>query len=386
MKSKPAIFPALLLSGCLLLPVAGSAASSPSPAPTSPPPASDPSPIPAATGIPAAGIPTASPPAAATPTPFGYDPEEDTFLDNARRLTSSFISDQVFQFDSWFGDADILEAEIEKPWFRVRAGGEWEDYEGFKFRARFRAVVPLPGLENRLGAYLGSEADDQWEDDEETFEREDEDSGTNLTAGLRYTIRRTSNFQFSSNIGVRVKYPPVFYIQPRLQYSHRSGPWFFRPIQYFYYYTDGDLGETTKVEISRYLGRRFLLRSYSRGTYSNESRGVDLSQNFSLQYLNFDVRHGSNAAVELELESNFSTWPSFKADRYQINLRLYHTLWRPWLRISAGPQLIWKRVRPGDDEDFADYWRKGVAGLYFYLEVLFEEEDYHSPDRYNPYL
>jgi len=327
-----------------------------------------------------------TPVVAATPTPPGYDPEEDTFFDDARRWTSSLMSDQIFQFDSWFGDADILEEEIESPWFRVRLGEEWEDYEGFKFRARFRAVVPLPGLENRLGAYLGSDADEEWEDNEEAFEREADDSGTNLTAGLRYTISRTDNFQFSSKLGMRFKYPPVFYIKPRLQYSLRSGPWFFRPIQYVYYYTDGDLGETTKLEVSHYLGRRFLLRSYSQGTYSNESRGVDLSQNFSLQYLNFDVRHGSNAAAALELESYFSTWTAFKANRYQINLRLYHTLWRPWLRISAGPQLIWKRMRPDDDEDFPDYWRKGIAGFYVYLEVLFEEEDYEGADRYNPYL
>ena len=79
------IFPALALSGCILLPLGGQAAPSPSPSPTAPLAGDEPPPFAEANASPGAADPAMTPVVAATPTPPGYDPEEDTFFDDARR-------------------------------------------------------------------------------------------------------------------------------------------------------------------------------------------------------------------------------------------------------------------------------------------------------------
>jgi len=128
-----------------------------------------------------------------------------------------------------------------------------------------------------------------------------------------------------------------------------------------------------------------LLRSYSKATYSNDSEGVDLSQEFNLQYLNFDVRHGADYAASLEWESSAHTWPSFKCDEHKLTLRFYRSIWRSWFRVGLGPRLTWKREKPGDDEDFSEYWDNASPSLLLFVEILFEEGDSFSSDKYNPF-
>jgi hypothetical protein len=258
-------------------------------------------------------------------------------------------------------------------------GGDWDEVDGFKFKNRWRIDIPLPVLENKLGIFLGRDGQDNDRDDSDYFDQEDDNDATEISAGLRYNFRRTENFQFSTNFGIQLKLPPVLYVKPRLQFTYTSGKWLFRPIQYFYYYTDDGLGETTKMEINWYLGSRFLLRSSSEAEYSNTSQGMDLSNDFSLQYLNFDVRHGNNYAASLEWGSSAHTWTATQFDRHRLTLRFYRTIFRPWLRLGIAPSLNWKRIKPEDNEDFPDYWKNAYLGCELFVEILFEESAAYNP-------
>ena len=320
-----------------------------------------------------------------SPAPDSSPGEDKIFIDHAHGWTSSFLTDEVFRFDTWFGDLDTLEAEIDKPWIRLRLGTEWKEQGEFEFENQFRAVIPLPLMKNRLGTYIGSDSDNEYGDDQDYFQREDPDTDSKITAGLQYRIAESRDFRFNTDLGMKFKIPPVFYIKPRLQYSVTSGPWLLRFIQYFFYYTDDGFGETSKVEINHFLGSRFLLRSYSRATYSDNSEGVDLSQEFDLQYLNFGVRHGTNYAAALEWESDAHTWPTFKADEHRLTLRFYRSVWRPWLRVGLAPRLTWEREDPPDDRSLPDDFKKASPSLIFFVEILFEEGDSFSSDKYNPY-
>jgi len=369
----------VVLLGMVMIPGSLHASESPSPSPTVAP-----------TRLP---LPTASPESVTTaeehlliapsPSPSGSPSlapwVDQTFIDDAHQWASRFMTNSIFNFDNWFGDVDTLEAELEKPWIRARIGGDWDELDGFKFKLRWRIDIPLPALENKLGVFFGRDDPDSDINDQDYFDQEDINDTAELNAGLRYTVRRTEHFQFSTNLGVQLKIPPVLYVKPRLQFTYTSGKWLFRPIQYVYYYTDDGLGETTKLEINWYLGSRFLLRSSSEAEYSNTSQGMDLSQDFSLQYLNFDVRHGNNYAASLEWGSSAHTWTATQFDRHRLTLRFYHSIFRPWFRLGIAPSLNWKRIVPEDNEDFPDYWKNAYPGCEFFVEILLEEAVAYNP-------
>lgn len=324
--------------------------------------------------IPARGAerPFASPPPGPSPLPMTTpvpDAPEETIVDLGRREASRFLTRRVRAFDGFFGDRKLDDVG-EIPWLRLRLGVEWEEGWEFKFRQRFRAYVPLPILERRLGAFVGTDEDERAEDPDYF----DKDSDDPSAAGLRYFFREHEHFASNINTGIRIRSSrPVVYLRPMIKGKFTRGRVYFEPRQYFFWYSDDGFGEETVLEFNYYLSRHFLFRLRPSFTWSETSQGVDLSQRISLRYLDRMVDDYPNFALKLEWDSSGYTHPSYKYDRHRLSLTFRHRIWRPWLRLEYGPRLTWERKVPGDGEDFAEYWKNHVPSFLLYLEILFED-------------
>lgn len=294
---------------------------------------------------------------------------QETVIDVTQRKVSRLLAEKVFQFDSFFGDNN-LEDELQTPWLRVRGGVEWKEGWDFEFKQRFRIYLPLPILEKRLGAFLGSDEDGKGEDPD-YFDNEGGDPGA---AGLRYFFRERENFAANINLGARFSLSnPAVYIKPMAKGKFTWGRLYFEPRQYVFWYSDDGLGEETDLEFDYSLSRHFLLRFEPDFVYSNTSQGVDFTQEISLRYIDYTYGGYPHFAVNLEWETEGHTHPSAKFTQHQLTLRFRHRIWRPWLHLEYGPRLTWKREVPGDDEDFPEYWKNHYPSFLIYLEVLFED-------------
>ncbi len=295
--------------------------------------------------------------------------DEETVVDTTQRRISRLLSAEVFRFDSFFGDRN-LDDEIQTPWLRVRGGVEWNEGWDFEFKQRFRVYLPLPILENRLGAFIGTDEDGR-EDDPDYFDDKSDDSGA---AGLRYFFRERQNFDANFNTGARLKSgKPVIYLKPMVRGKFTWGKIYFEPRQYVFWYSDDGLGEETDLELNYAFNRHFLLRFEPDFVYSNTSQGVDFSQEISLRYVDYSYDNYPHFAVSLTWTSEGHTHPSAKYAQHQLTLRFRHRIWRPWLRLEYGPRLTWKREVPGDEDDFEEYWRRHSPSFLVYLEILFED-------------
>lgn len=311
-------------------------------------------------------LPTASPQPMTTPVPGS---PEETVADVAQREVSRFLAQQVYQFDAFFGDSK-LEDDLDTPWLRVRGGVEWKEGWEFDFKQRFRVYLPLPILEKRLGAFIGSDEDGKG-DDPNYFDDDDQRSGA---AGLRYFFRKRKNFDANINFGAKLKSgKPVVYIKPEAKGKFDWGRVYFEPRQYVFWYSDDGFGEETDLEFNYFFNRHFLFRFEPDFVYSNTSSGVDFSQEIELGYLDYAVDGYPHFAIDLGWKSEGHTWPSTKFDRHLLALRFRHRIWRPWLRLEYGPRLTWKREVPGDDEDFPEHWKNHSPSFLVYLEILFED-------------
>ncbi len=314
----------------------------------------------------ASAVPTASPRPMTTPVPGS---PEDTVVDVAQRKVSRLLASKVYQFDSFFGDRN-LDDEIETPWLRVRAGVEWKEGWEFDFKQRFRVYLPLPILERRLGAFIGTDESGRGEDPDYF----DDEENNPAAAGLRYFFRDRKNFDANINLGASLKGgTPVVYLKPLLRGKFTWGRVYFEPRQYFFWYSDDGFGEETDLEFNYSLDRHFLFRFEPSFLWSETSRGVDFTQGISLQYLDYTVDGYPHFAARLEWVSTAHTHPSAKFDQHQLTFRLRHRIWRPWLRLEYGPRLTWKREVPDDDEDFPEYWKNHSPSFLIYLEILFED-------------
>ncbi len=342
-----------------------------------PTPAFTPSPSPSPSPLPS---PSPSP----TPGP-GPTPVENTFVDQAYRGLYSIMNSQVSRFDQYFGtpDTQIMD-QPHNPWVRVRGGFRVKDYAGFKFKSDFAASIPLPILENRFHAFLSNDNDIEGEYNSDYFESNDKEEDDRISAGLRYFIISTEEVNFNFSGGIKFRWPPIPYVKPQLRFSFPLDPIYCRTTQYVYWYADDGLGEKTDLELNFLPDPATLIQSDSTVTYSNTSSGVDLSQHFAIQKLDFSNLHGENFAVSLEADIDGHTWPSFKIETVELSLRFYHKIWRDWLRLGVSPGLVWERITPDADEhyDGVDYWRYAVPQIYVYLEILFDSTDELSKARF----
>ncbi len=320
----------------------------------------------------AAGPPSPSLPPSSTPVPMTTpvpDTPAETIFDLGRREASRFLTERVRAFDGFFGDQKLDDVG-EVPWLRVRLGVEWEEGWNFKFRQRFRAYVPLPILERQLGAFIGTD-EDELAEDPDYFDRE---PGNPAAAGLRYFFRKHEHLDGQISTGIRIRSSrPVVYLRPMLKGKVTRGRIYFEPRQSFFWYSDDGFGEETVLEFNYSLSRHFLFRLRPAFTWSETSRGIDLSQRISLRYLDRLVDGHPNFALNLEWDSSGYTHPSYKYDRHRLGLVARHRIWRPWLRLEYGPRLTWERRVPGDGDDFPEHWKNHVPSFLLYLEILFED-------------
>ncbi len=311
---------------------------------------------------------TPTPPHWTTPVPGSL---QETKVDKVHRSISHLVAAEVYKFDSYFGSSK-LEEDAKDPQILVRGGVEWQDGEKLKWKQRFHFYFPLPILERRLGTFLGTDEDGNPEDDPNYF---DTPSGHTASAGLRYHFNDLPHLKSNINVGAKLNFnSPDVFIRPMAKLEIPSGRFYLEPRQYVFWYSDDGLGEETDFEIDYSAGKRWLLRAETDATYSNTSNGVDFSQGFAVQYVDFLQDDYPHFAVSLEWESSGHTWPSSKFFQHQAWLRIRHHIWRPWLRLEYGPSILWERITADDDEmDFPDYWKNGAPVLFLYVEILFED-------------
>ncbi len=279
------------------------------------------------------------------------------------------LTEQVHRFDLFFGDPGMVD-RIRDPWFRIRGGVEWKEGGAFEFSQRFRAFLPLPILERRLGIFLGTDEDER-EDDPDYFDIARENP---VAAGLRYFFRRHEHFDSSVSLGIRLRSgKPVAYVRPMARGRFAWKRFYFEPRQYFFWFSDDGFGTETNLGFDYSLRRNLLLRFNPGLIYSETSSGVDFYQRTSLRYLDYVLGDYPHFAVNLELISQGRTRPSTKFDHHQLRLGFRHRIWRPWLRLEYGPRLTWERRIPDEDDDFFEHWKHHIPSFVVFLEVHFEE-------------
>ncbi|MDP8215463.1 MAG: hypothetical protein RAO92_02390 [Candidatus Euphemobacter frigidus] len=316
--------------------------------------------------------PGPSPSPVLTSTPFqGPTPPPTTVVGEVHQTISHLMAQEVYKFDSFFGSNKLVD-DLKVPWFRVRLGVEWKDGEKLKFKQRFHFYMPLPILEHRLGTFFGTDEDGKTEDPNYL----DRHSGDPAAAGLKYFIKDQEHLKANVNVAAKLNFKqPVIFIKPVAKYEMTFGKWYLEPRQYVFWYSDDGFGEETDFEADYSLGKHLLLRSETDTEYSETSNGVDFSQDFSIQYLDYSIHDYPHFAISLGWESSGHTWPSSKFFRHEATLRLRHRIWRPWLRLEYGPRLSWERITADEDEgeDFPDYWKNAIPSILLYVEILFED-------------
>jgi len=291
-------------------------------------------------------------------------------------LTHSYLSQRLCEpaawFDGFFGDPRTLEENPVGSFIRLRNAARWDEDEGLKYRVSVRANVILPRLSERLRLLVARDEELEGEYTDATA-FDDPENRTRL--GLRYIASERSRSRFDVDGTVRLSSGSL---NPRIRGRYRyvrglTDRSLGRFTQSAFWETDEGFGLTTRLDWEWLPSRDRLVRWSTRGTWSQESDGIDWRTGL-VSFHQLDRR----SAVRVEAGAWGQTEPRFETEEYFVALRYRRQFLRHWLFYEIEPEHAWPKDL--DTGERRSDWR-----LTFTLEIQFENER-HRRHRLEQYL
>ncbi len=246
----------------------------------------------------------------------------------------------------------------------------WDEFQGFKPRLRFRANIPLPQINERFSAFIGRVNPDEYvtERDPESgaFRRQygplEEDQ---TLFGVSYRQPPRLGGRFDAGTGVRVRFPLDPYVKGSYIYalgSLQRALFTFRETAFWQ--NSEQLGVTSRIDIERVVGERWMYRWTGSGTLSQESQGVR-------GYSAFTVLRGlsERRAVAFEVGLNGESKAEVPLREYGIKAAYRRAIARDWLILELRSSLTWPKEF--NDQPRAPSWGVGVG-----LEIMFGSDNF----------
>jgi len=270
---------------------------------------------------------------------------QDAWLDWIHTKVHRTVCGSALWFDSFFGDARV-DDERDATFIRVGAGASWDDREGWDGDYRFRAKVSFPNLENRASVVLGrGSLDEVLSGEAESFEEpvpvldDANDDETAWLLGLGYVPLRGEKSRIGLDAGVRLRWPPDPYVRANYRLNHRlSGGALVRFRQTVFWESVEGIGTTSRLDLDRTLGSRFLVRLRGTGTVSERAEGLRWQTGLQLyQYL------GSAGALRWEgtLLGETAREVPFRDAKLRVSYR--RNVARDWFFMEVRAGVHWPR-------------------------------------------
>ncbi|RFF31359.1 hypothetical protein [Wenzhouxiangella sediminis] len=280
-------------------------------------------------------------------------------------LTHSYINQRLCEpaawFDGFFGDPRTLEENPVGSFIRLRNAVRWDETEGLKYRASVRANLILPRLSERVRLLVARDEDLEG-DYPDTGAFDDPENRTRL--GLRYIASEHARSRFDIDGTVRVSSGSL---NPRIRGRYRyvrglTDRSLGRFTQSAFWEREEGFGLTTRFDWEWLPDRDRLVRWSARGTWSQESDGIDWRTGL-VSFRQLDMQ----SAVRAEVGAWGYTEPRFETEEYFVAVRYRRQFLRPWLYWEIEPEHAWPK-------DFDTGERRSDWRLTFTIEIQFENQ------------
>jgi hypothetical protein len=317
-------------------------------------------------------LPVASLQAESVETPEGPPPPE-TWADEAHSKVHKFLWRSSMEVDSWFGAQAQEEVYAQQTLGSITPIVLWDEYNGFEQRFRFRVRMPLPHLDERYNAFVGTFGRDEFvtERDQQSGAIPRQRTGGTIEedqtlVGIQYR-QRALGAKFEADAGIRIRSP----IDPFVKAGYRFG--FALPNHLllslretgFWQNSEG-FGLTSRVDLERALEIDSLLRWTVSGTISQESEGVR-----GYTALTYYKALPRNRAIAGQVFTSGEFDAPVPLGEYGIRVAYRKRVFRDWLVIEIRPSVTWPK-------DLPDETRKASWGLGIGFEMMFGVDDFQA--------
>src|SRR5262245_33733842 len=303
----------------------------------------------------------------ATPTTMMVE-THDRWFDHLHDGLYTMVWKSAMHVDEWFGPRaddwvyqDHIRGSITPALF-------WSEHDGFEQKFRFRVKLPLPHLDERFDAFIGTFNRDEYvterqqqsgaiprqhagggiEDDETLF-------------GIRF--RPGEGGRFEADAGLRITSPVDPFVKGGWRFTHGSPEHLALSLREtaFWQHSEG-FGFTSRIDLDRIIDDAWLARWTGSATISEKTQGVH-GYTALTAYRALGERRA--IAVQAFTEGEFDA--AVPLGEYGIRVAYRQLILRDWLVLEVRPSVTWPKDVPQEARQAS--WGIGIG-----FEVLFGDE------------
>ena len=208
-----------------------------------------------------------------------------------------------------------------------------------KFNLAARINLRLPATEGRLHLLLET-------DPEKNISTEPTQGGSTLlnnevaTPGsyalaARYVKTLEEALHFSIDWGLKFPIPIRPFVRARGSYSFPlNDVWRLKAAESVYWFNNIGVGETTQLDLERFLSEPVLLRATSTVTWLNDKQNFDLRQDLSVYHT-----VSERTALLYQASAIGISNPQYELTEYVVSMLYRYRLHRDWMFFELSPQL-----------------------------------------------
>ena len=275
--------------------------------------------------------------------------------------------------DGWFGSQAPEETYMNATRGSITPILLWDEFNGLNQKFRFRVKMPLPNLDERYNAFIGTFSRDEF-----VTER-DQASGAIPRQGTRGTVEedetllgiqfreRGGGGRFEADAGIRLRSPIDPFVKGGYRFRHKfAGTTLLTLRETGFWQNSEGLGVTSRVDLERAFEHDALIRWTISGTISQESEGVR-------GYTALTVYRGlsGNRAVAAQLFTASESDADVPVGEYGIRAAYRQRVLRDWLVLELRPSVTWPKDDPAQPRSAS--WGFGIG-----LEMFFGEDEFQA--------
>jgi hypothetical protein len=242
----------------------------------------------------------------------------------------------------------------------------WDEFNGFSQKFRFRVNMPLPHLDERYNAFIGTFTRDEFvtERDQASGAIPRQRTGGEIERdetllGIQYRDRREGG-RFEADAGLRIRSPIDPFVKAGYRFEHTTDNHVIFTLRETGFWQNSEgFGLTTRLDVERALDIDALLRWTASGTISEESEGV---RGYTALTLYRALSGDRAVAGQVFTSGEFDA--AVPLGEYGIRVAYRQRLFRDWLVLELRPSVTWPKDQPNEPRRAS--WGFGIGFEMFF--------------------
>lgn len=301
------------------------------------------------------------------------DVASDAWVDRAHRGVHGLVWRTARYVDQMFGAREDASLYQQQTRGSITPAVLWDEFGGLSQKFRFRVKLPLPHLDERYDAFIGTFSREEYVTEREQesgaiprqHARGDAEPDQTLV-GIRYREPKEGG-RFEADAGVRIRSPIDPFVKAGYRYERGTPTSLLVGLRETVFWQNSEqFGLTSRLDLERIVGEAWLVRWTGSGTFSERTEGV---RGYTALTAFRGLPNRRAVAAQIFTAGEFDA--AVPLGEYGAKAAYRQSILRDWLVLEIRPSLTWPKNRPDQPREAS--WGIGVG-----FEMFFGEDDFQA--------